>query len=52
MERCASPYDGEKLTALNLAQKILDAHGLRWADVLQAEAASEVAVGAPPPCAK
>jgi hypothetical protein len=37
MERCASPYDGEKLAALNLAQQMLSRHGARWSDVLNTE---------------
>ena len=51
MERFASPYDGEKLAALNLAQKMLADRGLRWGDIL-GESAVVVAGGqgaAPPP---
>jgi hypothetical protein len=33
----SSPYDGERANAAALADKLVKAHGLTWADVLHAE---------------
>jgi hypothetical protein len=43
MERCASPYDGQKLAAIHLAQQMLGRHGARWCDVLNTEPTPPIA---------
>jgi hypothetical protein len=44
MERTASPFDAERLTALSLAKQLLDAAGMGWADVLHAAPPAPVIV--------
>jgi hypothetical protein len=44
MERTASPFEAERLTALSLAKQMLDASGMCWADVLHAEPPAPVVV--------
>ena len=46
LERTASPFDAERLTALSLAKQLLDATGMGWADVLHAEPPAPVVVRA------
>jgi membrane-bound lytic murein transglycosylase B len=46
LERTASPFDAERLTALSLAKQLLDAAGMGWADVLHAEPPVPVVVHA------
>jgi hypothetical protein len=46
LERTASPFDAERLTALSLAKQLLDAAGLGWADVPHSEPPAPVTVPA------
>jgi hypothetical protein len=46
MERTASPFEAERLTALSLAKQLLDTASLSWADVLHSEPPPPVLVPA------